>query len=151
MRIFFQKKMDNFWTNYHVILPYIDAFDTYIVTCAWNTKPCTSHSIFILLPWNLQKLISQHNLHLNSTSCIFVQSRSTLGRTDTYRARLVAGHMDSGECRPPGWQSLSSIIARTCDVYHYNRTTFPVNVPDLLRSRCDNAYAFPATRTWTRP
>ena len=34
MRIFFEKILDDFWTNYHVILPYIDAFDTYIVTGA---------------------------------------------------------------------------------------------------------------------
>ena len=34
MRIFFEFFLDDFWTNYHVILPYIDAFDTYIVTRA---------------------------------------------------------------------------------------------------------------------
>jgi hypothetical protein len=34
MRIFFEFFWDDFWTNYHVILPYIDAFDTYIVTRA---------------------------------------------------------------------------------------------------------------------
>ena len=34
MHIFFEKILDNPWTNYHVIFPYIDAFDTYIVTCA---------------------------------------------------------------------------------------------------------------------
>jgi len=34
MRIFFKFFSDNLWTNYHVILPYLDAFDTYIVTRA---------------------------------------------------------------------------------------------------------------------
>jgi len=54
-----------------VIFPYIDTFDTYIVTGAWNTKPCTSHSTFILLSWKLQKSISQPNLHLKSTLGLF--------------------------------------------------------------------------------
>ena len=78
MRIFFEFFLGDFWTNYHVILPYIDVFDTYIVTRAWNTKPCTSHSIFIPLPRNLRKLISQPNLHPKLTSRLFVRSRSTL-------------------------------------------------------------------------
>ena len=30
----FKKKLGTLWTNYHVIFPYIDAFNTYIVTCA---------------------------------------------------------------------------------------------------------------------
>jgi hypothetical protein len=34
MRTFFKKNLDNLWTNYHVIFPYIDAFDTYMVTRA---------------------------------------------------------------------------------------------------------------------
>ena len=34
MRIIFENFWEDFWTNYHVIFPYIDAFDTYIVTRA---------------------------------------------------------------------------------------------------------------------
>ena len=79
LRIFFKKNLGKCWTNYHVIFPYIDAFDTYIVTGAWNTKPCTSHSTFIIFSQKLQKLISQPNLHLKSTLGLFFQSRCPLG------------------------------------------------------------------------
>ena len=50
MCIFFHKFLG--WLQLAITLPYIDAFNTYIVTCAWNIKPCTSRSIFILLPRN---------------------------------------------------------------------------------------------------
>ena len=79
LRIFFKFFLGSFLTYYHVILPYIDAFDTYIVTGAWNTKPCKSHSIFILLSRKLQKSISQPNLQLKSTYGLFFQSRCPLG------------------------------------------------------------------------
>jgi hypothetical protein len=46
--------------------PYIDEFNTYIVTCGRNTKPCTSPSNFVLQPRNLQKSISQPDLHPKS-------------------------------------------------------------------------------------
>ena len=65
MRIFFENFLGDFWTNYHVIFPYIDAFNTYIVTRAWNTKTCTCGSNFILPIRNCQKSISQPNTHPN--------------------------------------------------------------------------------------
>jgi len=38
LRIFFEKFLREIWTNYHVILPYIDEFDPYKVIGAWFTK-----------------------------------------------------------------------------------------------------------------
>jgi hypothetical protein len=65
--IFFEILLKNFWTNYHVKLPYMDTFDTYMASGAWNTKPCTSHSILISLPSELQISISHPNLPPKST------------------------------------------------------------------------------------
>ena len=74
--------LNGFWTAHHVILPYKDAFNTNIVTRAWNTKPCTSRSNFILPLRNLQKSISQPNLRplAESTSgpSLLSQSRRSL-------------------------------------------------------------------------
>ena len=93
MRIFFKKNLDNFWTNYHVIFPYIDEFNTYIVTRAWNIKPSISHSIFIQLLWNLQKSNSQPHLHLKSRSYTFLQSRCPLALMYTNEGSVVFGNV----------------------------------------------------------
>ena len=44
-----------------------------------NINEPISCSIFVLPPWNFQKLISHPNLHPKSTSCHFFRSQSTLG------------------------------------------------------------------------
>ena len=61
----------------HVVLPYIDVFNTYIVTRAYNTH--LPQILFILLPRNLQKLIPHPNLHLKLTpGFFFFQSQCPL-------------------------------------------------------------------------
>ena len=50
LRIFFKNFLREIWTNYHVILPYIDKFDPYKVIGAWFSKPYILPSFYLTTP-----------------------------------------------------------------------------------------------------